>query len=66
MAHGLWPAEMSDWLTWQVVDSAFPTGAFAHSYGLEAAWQQGEVDGIGADAIAGDDLQAGQFLHQLG
>lgn len=35
---------MSDWLTWQVVDSAFPTGAFAHSWGLEAAWQCGEVD----------------------
>jgi urease accessory protein len=34
---------MSDWLAWQIVDSAFPTGAFAHSFGLEAAWQQGEV-----------------------
>jgi urease accessory protein len=34
---------MSDWLTWQIVDSAFPTGVFAHSWGLEAAWQQGEV-----------------------
>ena len=37
---------MSDWLTWQIVDSAFPTGLFAHSWGLEAAWQQGEVDGL--------------------
>jgi urease accessory protein len=37
---------MSDWLTWQIVDSAFPTGMFAHSWGLEAAWQQGEVDSI--------------------
>lgn len=37
---------MSDWLTWQIVDSAFPTGVFAHSWGLEAAWQQGEVDGL--------------------
>ncbi len=36
---------MSDWLTWQIVDSAFPTGAFAHSYGLESAWQHGEVEG---------------------
>jgi urease accessory protein len=35
---------MSDWLTWQIVDSAFPTGVFAHSWGLEAAWQQGEID----------------------
>ena len=37
---------MSDWLAWQVIDSAFPTGAFAHSWGLEAAWQHGEVDGL--------------------
>lgn len=33
----------ADWLAWQVVDSGFPTGVFAHSWGLEAAWQQGEV-----------------------
>ena len=39
---------MSDWLTWQVVDSAWPTGAFAHSGGLEAAWHQGEVDDVSA------------------
>jgi urease accessory protein len=39
---------MSDWLTWQVVDSAFPTGSFAHSWGLESAWQHGEVDGPAA------------------
>jgi len=39
---------MSDWLTWQVFDSAFPTGAFAHSWGLEAAWQQGEVNDLDA------------------
>jgi urease accessory protein len=30
-------------LVWQLADSAFPTGAFAHSGGLEAAWQHGEV-----------------------
>ena len=34
---------MSEWLAWQIVDSAFPTGSFAHSLGLEAAWQHGEV-----------------------
>jgi urease accessory protein len=37
------------WTAWLVVDSAFPTGAFAHSGGLEAAWQQGEV--ADADAL---------------
>jgi urease accessory protein len=40
--------EASDWLTWQIVDSAFPTGAFAHSSGLEAAWQLGEIDDLRA------------------
>src|SRR5450432_522762 len=34
-----------DWLLWQLADSAFPTGGFAHSGGLEAAWQHGEIRG---------------------
>jgi urease accessory protein len=33
----------NSWLVWQLIDSAFPTGGFAHSSGLEAAWQHGEV-----------------------
>lgn len=33
----------SEWILWQLLDSAFPTGGFAHSGGLEAAWQHGEV-----------------------
>ena len=33
----------SDFIIWQLADSAFPTGGFAHSLGLEAAWQHGEV-----------------------
>jgi urease accessory protein len=51
----------SDWLIWQLMDSAFPTGGFAHSSGLEAAWQQGEVRGR-AELVS--FLEAG--LQQLG
>ena len=32
-----------DWWVWQWIDSSFPTGGFAHSGGLEAAWQHGAV-----------------------
>lgn len=50
-----------DWLVWQLVDSAFPTGGFAHSSGLEAAWQHGEIRGRDELLLF---LQAG--LDQLG
>jgi|SRR5688572_23645402 len=32
-----------DWLLWQLADSAFPTGGFAHSGGVEAAFQHGDL-----------------------
>jgi urease accessory protein len=44
-----------------LADSAFPTGGFAHSAGLEAAWQLGEVRDR-AELVA--FIEAG--LHQLG
>ncbi len=34
---------MNHWKVWQLVDSAFPGGGFAHSAGLEAAAQAGWV-----------------------
>jgi urease accessory protein len=52
---------MTDWLIWQLADSAFPTGGFAHSFGLEAAWQQGEVNGGSLSRFVRDAVaQAGQ------
>ena len=38
---------VSQFTLWQLADSAFPTGGFAHSGGLEAAWQNGEVSNRG-------------------
>gem|GEM_PF-136547 len=52
---------VSDWLLWQLADSAFPTGGFAHSLGLEAAWQHGEVRNR-TELVS--FIEAG--LHQLG
>jgi urease accessory protein len=50
----------STWLVWQLADSAFPAGGFAHSFGLEAAWQQGEVTGASLPSFVGDAVaQAG-------
>lgn len=34
---------MNPWLIWQLADSAFPSGGFAHSGGMEAAWQHGMI-----------------------
>jgi urease accessory protein len=36
---------MAPFLLWQLADSAFPTGGFAHAGGLEAARELGLVDG---------------------
>ncbi len=52
---------MTDWLIWQLADSAFPAGGFAHSFGLEAAWQQGEVDAASLPSFVRDAIvQAGR------
>lgn len=40
---GLSAGPCGDWLLWQLADSAFPTGGFAHSGGVEAARQSGEI-----------------------
>jgi urease accessory protein len=39
---------------WQLLDSSFPTGSYAHSYGLEAAFQNGDVT---------DELTLAGFVH---
>jgi urease accessory protein len=54
-------SSLDQWLLWQLADSAFPTGGFAHSAGLEAAWQHGEIKNR-SELIS--FVEAG--LHQLG
>jgi urease accessory protein len=56
------PENQNDWLLWQLADSAFPTGGFAHSGGLEAAWQHGEVRNS-AELAAFIDAGLHQFGH---
>jgi urease accessory protein len=58
---GLGAPAAHDFCIWQLMDSAFPTGGFAHSSGLEAAWQHGEVRGRAALL-----LFAETSLEQLG
>jgi urease accessory protein len=61
MKQTLPSAGQLNFVLWQLADSAFPTGGFAHSNGLEAAWQHGEIRGR-------DDLLAfvEGSLEQLG
>ena len=55
------------WVIWQILDSAFPTGGFAHSWGLESAWQCGEVADEGALGrfVRDSVLQAGRAALPL-
>ena len=55
---------MSDWLVWQLADSAFPTGGFAHSGGVEAAWQHGEIRGR-ADLLPFAEASLSQLGHSI-
>ena len=49
------------WRLWQLADSSFPTGGFAHSGGLESALQQGEISDL-----AGFEKFLSEALWQAG
>lgn len=53
-------APAASWVAWQMIDSLYPTGGFAHSLGLEAAVQEKLVSGGGASL----DRFLSSTLHQ--
>ena len=54
------PAQL---IIWQLADSGFPTGSFAHAAGLEAAAQLGQVQGVAGLAGYAEEVlwNAGSF-----
>jgi urease accessory protein len=40
--------QMQDWVVWQLIDSAFPSGGFVHSGGVEATSHLGFINGKSA------------------
>ena len=49
----------------QFADSALPTGAFSHSFGLESYVAEGVVhdrDGVAAERLVGEDVDLGEAV----